>query len=193
MDKLFNFINIPLGWVLEFISSLFGGNFAAAVFVFTQLINIVFIPLTIKSQKSSVQQMRIKPKLDELKKKYGDDRQKMAQAQQELYQKEGVSMAGGCLPMLVRLILMMSIYSLILSPLTYMARVDSTSMSNVYAAVQKLDPENKDGAYEGTSKDLYNEVITGLGWGTSNNRELALVNNITDDAKSFKAVLVDKT
>ena len=69
MDKLFSIINIPLGWVLEFISGLFGGNFAAAVFVFTLLINIAFIPLTIKSQKSSVQQMRIKPKLDELKKK----------------------------------------------------------------------------------------------------------------------------
>lgn len=190
---MFNIINKPLGYVLSFLADLMGNDFAAAVAVFTLLINIILIPLSIKSQKSSVQQMRIKPKLDELKKKYGDDRQKMAQAQQELYQKEGVSMAGGCLPMLVRLILMMSIYSLILSPLTYMARVDSTSMSNVYAAVQKLDPENKDGAYEGTSKDLYNEVITGLGWGTSNNRELALVNNITDDAKSFKAVLVDKT
>ena len=64
MQALFNIINIPFGWVLEFLSGIFGGNFAAAVFAFTLIINLILIPLSIKSQKSSVQQMRIKPKLD---------------------------------------------------------------------------------------------------------------------------------
>ncbi len=136
MEKLFNIINIPLGWVLRFIASAFGGNFAAAVFVFTLLINIAFIPLTIKSQKSSVQQMRIKPKLDELKKRYGDDKQKYTQAMQELYQKEGVSMSGGCLPMILRLVIMMSIYWLILSPLTYLMNVDANTISEATEALK---------------------------------------------------------
>ncbi len=113
-------IGKPLGWVLRLFAGLFGGNFAVAVFLFTVLINVILIPLSIKSQKSSVQQTRIKPKLDELRKRYGDDRQKMAQAQQELYQEEGVSMSGGCLPMILRLVLMMSIYGIILSPMTYL-------------------------------------------------------------------------
>ena len=111
MQTLFNIINIPFGWALEFLSGLFGGNFAAAVFFFTLLINVILIPLSIKSQKSSVQQTRIKPKLDELKKKYGDDKQKYSEAMQKLYQEENVSMSGGCLPMVLRLVLMMSIYS----------------------------------------------------------------------------------
>lgn len=136
MDKLFNIINIPLGWVLEFISGLFGGNFAAAVFVFTLLINIVFIPLTIKSQKSSVQQMRIKPKLDELKKKYGDDRQAYSRAMSELYQQENVSMSGGCLPMIFRLVIMMSIYYLIMSPITYLMKVDANVISEATKALE---------------------------------------------------------
>ena len=76
MQTIFNIINIPLGWVLENLAGLFGGNFAASVFFFTLLANIVLIPLSIKSQKSSVQQTRIKPKLDDLKKRYGDDKQK---------------------------------------------------------------------------------------------------------------------
>lgn len=125
MNKLFSLINIPLGWVLNFISGIFGGNFAAAVFVFTLLINIIFIPLTIKSQKSAVGQLRIKPKLDELKKKYGDDRQKYSQAMSQLYQEENVSMSGGCLPMIIRLVIMMSIYYLIMSPITYLMSVDA--------------------------------------------------------------------
>ena len=110
MQALFNFINVPLGYVLRFFAGIFSNNFAAAVAVFTLLINVILIPLSIKSQKSSVQQMRIKPKMDELRKRYGDDRQKMAEAQQKLYQDEGVSMSGGCLPMIIRLALMMSIY-----------------------------------------------------------------------------------
>lgn len=138
MGKLFNIINIPLGWVLRFISSAFGGNFAAAVFVFTLLINLAFIPLTIKSQKSAVQQMRIKPKLDELKRRYGDDKQKYSQAMSELYQKEGVSMSGGCLPMILRLVFMMSIYYLIMSPITYLMNVDANVIAQATNDLKNL-------------------------------------------------------
>ena len=102
-----NFINQLLSYVLRFFADMFGGSFAAAVFLFTLLINVVMIPLSIKSQKSAVDQLRIKPKLDDLKKRYGDDRQKLAEAQQKLYQEEKVSMSGGCLPMIIRLALMM--------------------------------------------------------------------------------------
>lgn len=129
MQTLFNIINIPLGWVLEFLARIFGGNFAASVFVFTLLANVALIPLSIKSQKSSVQQTRIKPKLDELKKRYGDDKQKYSEAMQQLYGEENVSMSGGCLPMILRLVLMLSIYWLIMSPLTYLLHIDSATVS----------------------------------------------------------------
>lgn len=127
MQTLFNIINKPLGWVLENISAILGGNFAAAVFVFTLLINLILIPLSIKSQKSSVQQTRIKPKLDDLKKRYGDDKKRYSEEMQKLYQQEGVSLSGGgCLPMILRLVLMMSIYYLIMSPITYLMNVDTS-------------------------------------------------------------------
>lgn len=129
MTKLFDIINIPLSYVLRFFAGIFGGNFAAAVFVFTLLINVALIPLNIKSQKSTVQQTRIKPKLDELKKRYGDDKQKYNEAMQKLYQQEGVSMSGGCLPMIIRLILMLSIYNLIMRPLTYMIQIPSETIT----------------------------------------------------------------
>ena len=147
MEKLFNIINIPLGFILDWISRIFGGNFAASVFVFTLIVNIVMIPLTVKSQKSAVGQLRVKPKLDALKAKYGDDQRKYTEATQELYQKEGVSMAGGCLPMLIRLPIMMSIYYLIRKPLEYLCRVPADVLSKAekgldglgYTAKQILD------------------------------------------------------
>lgn len=135
MQTLFNIINKPLGWLLEGIAGIFGGSFAAAVFVFTLLINLALIPLSIKSQKSSVQQTRIKPKLDELKKRYGDDKQKYSEAMQRLYQEENVSMAGGCLPMILRLVLMMSIYYLINRPLTYLLHIDTDIITKATEAL----------------------------------------------------------
>ena len=126
---MFDFINKPLGFVLEKLAVLFGGNFALAVAAFTLLINIILLPLSIKSQKASVQQTRIKPKLDDLKTRYGDDKVKYNEAMQKLYQEENVKMSGGCLPMLIRLALMLSIYTLILSPLTYMSGVKEENIS----------------------------------------------------------------
>lgn len=129
MTALFDIINKPLSIVFKFLCDIFGGNFAAAVVIFTLLANIILLPLSIKSQKSTVQQTRIKPKLDELRKKYGDDKQKMAQVQQKLYQDEGVSMSGGCLPLIFRFVFMISIYNLINRPLTYLMSVSSNTIS----------------------------------------------------------------
>lgn len=137
MNQLFNIINIPLAWVLRFIAGIFSGNFAASVFIFTVLINLAFVPLTIKSQKSAVQQTRIKPKLDALKQKYGDDKQKYSAAMQQLYQEEKVSMSGGCLPMILRLVIMMSIYWLIMSPITYLMNVDADVITKATEALQE--------------------------------------------------------
>lgn len=130
-----NFLNMPLAWILELLSRAVEGSFAGAVFLFTLFINVILLPLSINSQKSSVQQTRLKPKLDELKAKCGDDKQKYSMEMQKLYQDEGVKMSGGCLPMIIRLILMMSIYTVILSPLTYMSGVEKSEIENVTTVV----------------------------------------------------------
>ena len=128
----------PLGMVLQWFSTLFGGNFAGAVFFFTLLINLIMLPLTIKSQKSSANQARIKPKLDALKKKCGDDKVKYNQEMQELYQRENVSTTGGCLPMIIRLLIMFGVYEVITSPLRYLAGVDASIISDALATVKDM-------------------------------------------------------
>ena len=183
MQSLFNLINVPFGYVLRFFAMIFNGNFAASVFAFTLVINLILIPLSIKSQKSSVSQMRIKPKLDELKKKYGDDRRRMAQEQQKLYQEEGVSMSGGCLPMIVRMVLLLSIYWLIMSPLTYIAGVDQDKVNNVGNGINSALETIKE-----SSEDDYNAAVTKLSWGNKNNYQLSLIKVIKDDV-DLKSVL----
>ncbi len=161
MDKLFSIINYPLGAVLRFIASAFNGNFAASVFVFTVLINLAFIPLTIKSQKSLVQQTRIKPKLDALKQKYGDDKQKYSQAMQQLYQEEKVSMSGGCLPMLLRLFIMMSIYWMLVSPITYLMRVDADVIAQAAEQLKSAGAALKNCARNSSELQIIGAVLSG--------------------------------
>lgn len=189
MQNIFNIINIPLGWVLRGLASILGGNFAAAVFVFTLLINIALIPLSIKSQKSSVQQTRIKPKLDDLKKRCGDDRQKYNEGMQRLYQEEGVSMSGGCLPMILRLVLMMSIYWLIMSPLTYIAGVPQANVTSVNTVITEsmTKLEKKD-------KEKYEYYSEKLNWSKNNSRnELGVVNLVRGDSDEIlKELLSEK-
>ena len=131
MEWLFNIINIPLSYILNFFADILSNSFAAAVFVFTIFINVALIHLSIKSQKASVGQLRIKPKLDELKKKYGDDRQKYSMEMQKLYQEENISMSGGCLPMLIRLPFMFSVYYLITQPLTYLMHISADTINKL--------------------------------------------------------------
>ncbi len=187
MQALFNIINLPLGAVLKYIAGIFGGSFAGAVFVFTLLINLILIPLSIKSQKSSVQQTRIKPKLDDLKKRYGDDKQKYAEATQKLYAEEGVSMSNGCLPMILRLVLMMSIYYLIMSPLTYMTGADKQQISNVTTTVSEAMADIKK-----EDKNEYEEYKKKIGWREGAYNELSVVNIIRSDDTVLKEILTKK-
>lgn len=129
-----DFLNKPLGLFLKWIAELVGGNFALAVFIFTLIVNLAMLPLTIKSQKATAKQSMVQPKLKKLREKYGDDKVKYNQAMQELYQKENVSMSGGCLPMIIRLLFMFGIYGAVLRPLQYICGVSESTVTAVMKA-----------------------------------------------------------
>lgn len=186
---MFDFINVPLGKVLQFFADICGGNFAASVLVFTLFINLLLIPLSIKSQKSTVQQLRIKPKLDELKKSCGDDKRKYNTELQKLYQQEGVSMSGGCLPMIIRLVIMMCIYTLILSPVSYMTGAKSDDVKVVTKAVTDgLDDLKKE------NKTKYNEIVDdfSLDEESRSNAEIVLVRILRKNPEAIKEIVPEK-
>lgn len=141
-----SYISNAMGWILAQLSKLLGYNFAASVFIFTIIVNLLMLPITIKTQKSTAKQAKLKPKLDALKKKYGNDKQKYSQAMSELYTKEGVSMSGGCLPMIIRLFVMMGVYWAVISPLSYVLRIDADAIYAAKAQTQYVKMAEADGA-----------------------------------------------
>ena len=143
-----DFLLKPLGWILEQLAYLFNGSFAWSVFMFTLIVNLLMIPLNIKTQKSSVGQMRIRPKMEALKQKYGDDKQRYQTELQKLYQEENISMSGGCLPMLIRLPIMLGVYRVVLSPLKYIMGVSDSAIAAGKAAVEGITGSTLNGYYE---------------------------------------------
>ncbi|MBQ6901697.1 MAG: YidC/Oxa1 family membrane protein insertase [Oscillospiraceae bacterium] len=108
----------PFGWLLKQCYYLLG-NYGLAIILFTVLAKLVMLPFQMKSKKGMMEMQRIQPKLAELEKKYKDDKERYSIEVQKLYKKEGVSMFGGCLPMLITLPIMFGLYSVLRQPLTY--------------------------------------------------------------------------
>jgi YidC/Oxa1 family membrane protein insertase len=109
-----------IDFLTQSLVSLYGifGSFGIAIIVLTIIVRLIFLPLSIKSTKSmremQVNQARLKPQLDALKKKYGNDRQKLMEEQGKLYKEMGINpMAGvaGCLPMLIQFPIWIALYS----------------------------------------------------------------------------------
>ncbi len=143
MMDLFGFLATPLGYVMRWIYNL-TPNYFIAIFLFTFLTRLLMFPLNIKSQKSTADRARLAPRLERIQKKYANDRQKLAEKQQALYEKEGVSLTGGCLPMIVQMLVLFSVIAVIYKPLTYikgMPSADITTGAN--AIVAELTEQNK--------------------------------------------------
>jgi YidC/Oxa1 family membrane protein insertase len=90
------------GWLLEALYSVIP-NYGLAIIVLTILVRVVTAPLTNKQMRSMERMRALSPKLQELKEKYGDDRQKQSEEMMRLYRQEGVNPLGGCLPMILQL------------------------------------------------------------------------------------------
>ena len=102
-------ISQPLFWLLLTIQS-FVSNWGVAIIIITLIVKGGMYPLT-KAQYTSMAKMReLAPKMAQLKERFGDDRQKMSQATMEMYRKEKVNPAGGCLPLLLQMPIFLALY-----------------------------------------------------------------------------------
>lgn len=133
------FINLPFSYVITWFNDI-TGSYIIALFLFALVIKLVMSPISIKQHKTQLRQAKLRPKEAAIRKKYAGrndktTQQKMQQEIQELYQKEGYSPLSGCLPLILQLVIMISLYAIIRQPLTYISRVDSTVIQNTFTAL----------------------------------------------------------
>ena len=170
---LFSIFAKPLGWVLRWIYSLVPSYFVALL-IFTVATRLILFPLSIKNQKNQADRARLAPRLERIQKKYAQDRQKMAMKQQELYEKEGVKMTGGCLPMVFQMLVLFSVIAVIYKPLTYVQDVKSAEINAcISVAVSHMDATNK------TEKKQIDQMNNEKSY----YRELYLLKHINDETR----------
>jgi YidC/Oxa1 family membrane protein insertase len=99
----------PLHWVLAQLDKL-THNWGVSIILLVLLINLATFKFTNAQFTSAAKMRKLKPRMDALKERYGDDRQKMQQAMMELYKKEKVNPAAGCLPLLITIPIFYGLY-----------------------------------------------------------------------------------
>ncbi len=102
-------IAAPIFWVMTMLHSVVG-NWGVAIIVLTILIKLAFFPLSAASYRSMAKMRVVAPKLEEIKRKYSDDREKLNKAMMELYTTEKINPLGGCLPMLIQIPVFIALY-----------------------------------------------------------------------------------
>ncbi len=124
----------PLFWLLEQIHNLVG-NWGWAIILATVLIKIAFYKLTEASGKSMAKMRKLQPRLQALQERYKDDRAAMSQALMDLYKREKVNPAAGCLPMLIQMPFFIAFYWVLL---------ESVEMRQAPFALWITDLSNRD-------------------------------------------------
>ncbi|HSW69176.1 MAG TPA: membrane protein insertase YidC [Gammaproteobacteria bacterium] len=103
------FISVIIFWMMEKIHNVIG-NWGWAIVIVTVLIKLMFYHLSAKSYRSMSGLKKLQPKINALKERFGDDKQKFTQATLELYKKEKVNPMSGCLPILIQIPVFIALY-----------------------------------------------------------------------------------
>ena len=108
----FWFFTKPLFWLLEWLYVQLG-NFGLSILILTVIVKAVFFPLANKSYAAMSKMKALQPEMEKLKERYGEDRQRMNQELMQLYRREKVNPAAGCLPIVVQIPVFFALYKVL--------------------------------------------------------------------------------
>lgn len=103
-------IFVMLNWLENLVH-----NWGVAIILLTVMIKLAFYPLSAASYKSMAQMRKLGPRLQQMKERYGDDRQKLHEQMMKVYKEEKINPLGGCLPILVQIPVFIALYWVLLS------------------------------------------------------------------------------
>ena len=147
----FFFLTKPIFHALHFLHG-FIGNMGWSIIGLTLIIKAALFPLAYKSYVSMAKMKELQPQMEKLKENAGDDRQKLQQGMMELYKKEKVNPAAGCLPILLQIPIFFSLYKVIFvtielrhapffGPFQDLSSPDPTSLFNLFGLLPYSAPE----------------------------------------------------
>ena len=168
------FISEIFGYVLNWLYGLVN-NYGIAIIIFSILLRIILIPITIKQQLTMQKSAGIQEKMAEIQKKYKNNPEKLNQETIALYKNEKMSPFSGCLSSILQIIIILSVFWLVSQPLTYMKRINPETIQKYTAEMQESGFEQNAGYIEISLLDYaetkYQEVNNQLQQENVENRE----------------------
>lgn len=134
---MFSTISNLFGYLLNFLYELVNNNFGVAIILFSILLRIILLPITIKQQKSMQKTNKIQGKIKELQFKYKNNPEMLNKETMELYKIEKISPFSGCLSAIIQIIIILSVFYLVSRPLTYMKKVDQSVIDNYKTEIKE--------------------------------------------------------
>ena len=134
------FITVPFAWLLSFLYDL-THNYGVSMILFAVLVQLVLLPITAKSKKTSMKMSRLAPRMQEIQQKYANDQVKQNEAMQALYKEENLSMTGGCLWSFVPLLILLPLYTVVREPITYMLGETAEVAAKIVSIIKEAGPE----------------------------------------------------
>lgn len=128
------------GYLLSFLYNLVN-NYGIAIILFTLIIKVLLLPLSIKQQKTMKKSAKMQEKMKVIQFKYKNDPDKMNKEMMNLYKTENMSPFSGCLTAIVQLLLLLSIFYLVKSPITYMEKISSEDINKYISQLQEEGKE----------------------------------------------------
>ena len=120
------------GYVLNFLYNSLG-SYGIAIIVFSIMLRIILLPLTINQQKSMKKSGKLQAEMQEIQRKYKNNPEKLNQETMELYKREKMSPFSGCFSSIIQIFIILSVFWLVSSPLTHMRNVQDTDIYKEYA------------------------------------------------------------
>ena len=152
---MLSFIASVFGYAMSFIYGLVQ-NYGIAIILFTVLVKIILLPLTIKQQKSMEKMQELQPLYQELQRKYGNDQQRLSLEYQKLLKEKNMNMmsgmgCSGCLLQLIQFPIILGLFYMMVSPLTYILKLPQEEIDqykqnlNSYYASQIIESKQNSG------------------------------------------------
>lgn len=138
---MFNFFANIFGYILKWIYLLVK-NYGLSIIIFSVLVKIVMLPISIRQQKTMKKNEKIQKELKILQIKHKGNPERLNQETMELYKRENVNPFGGCFTIIIQFILLISMFYLVKSPLTYMQKIDSNIIENEIIEIKKVNGED---------------------------------------------------
>src|SRR6056297_1306498 len=145
-DPIANVLGFMMRYIYFYLSF---ENYGIAIIVFTVIMRIILLPLNIKQTKSMAGMQKIQPELKVIQEKYKNDKEKLNKATMELYSKHKVNPAGGCLPLLVQMPILFSLYYVIRQPLKFMFGFSEEKIEGIANYIISIDESYRSLFYSG--------------------------------------------